>query len=682
LVAVAMRLLGDRDETSIARSTADPLTIAPVSPSRESAPTSRTSVEAATPAPVASVPFREGDADAADDPDALQVFVIDEATGVAVAGAQVLWRQGPLRDDGFGFNSVWVNPGPPLWDSEVVASRTRTDARGVARIRTAPRLEIVARAEDRVGMRSYTLAPRGAVRIRIKSGFPIAAKVVDAEGTGVPTVPVKIEITCQTNFGGNRTIPERRGITRSPDGVVLFDHSSDNRGYFDDGFVKKARAALGEPWPSGDVWEATEDELRQGPIILQLPPAGRLSVELVGVDGRRLGESARVYLGSDGAAGSKPDRLPFGMIVEAPGGVATFDVVPSHAAFRVGATCSSCDAVIDSIAPLDEGEERVVRLAFRRPRIELHGRLIDGDGRPLASQSVNVDYFGPLGAPADCVPSRTSTDREGAFRLPVSRHLETSQGAMLAFDCESRRDASRVSGTIRIPKLGDAERLSLGDIVMSPAELLAAGTVVDDGGAPLAGALVALYQPKVRATGSVRDGPRTSGPLQVFEERSVKTDEAGAFAITLARRARFEEGVRFTFGLSAELDGYEFASTTTDLKPGATGVKIALTGAVAIEGRLLLPDEAPLGKLEIAVRYENEAGLLNGGEMRLTDCIRSDGGFRLTRVEPGTATIEVALKGSAEPLFRATGVVLRRLETNRDARLATIDLREAAALKR
>jgi hypothetical protein len=131
----------------------------------------------------------------------------------------------------------------------------------------------------------------------------------------------------------------------------------------------------------------------------------------------------------------------------------------------------------------------------------------------------------------------------------------------------------------------------------------------------------------------------------------------------------------------ADLDGYLCLVPWRNLKAGATYVTIQLTPTGAIEGSLMLPPLAPIGKLEIVAGPMEPDANDGPGTRTFDDCVDSDGRFRVTRLLPGTMTVVIRLPGHAEPLARIADVVVPRLGTADDARLAAIDLRDHPALR-
>jgi hypothetical protein len=111
---------------------------------------------------------------------------------------------------------------------------------------------------------------------------------------------------------------------------------------------------------------------------------------------------------------------------------------------------------------------------------------------------------------------------------------------------------------------------------------------------------------------------------------------------------------------------------------GTKDVKVTLLGAGVLEGRLLLPDPAPVRDVELHVsRVEGDRESSN----RYEDRVDSDGRFRLQRILPGRVTVTVKLAKGAD-LAVIRDVDVPRFAAAADPRLRAIDLREHPAQRR
>jgi hypothetical protein len=118
--------------------------------------------------------------------------------------------------------------------------------------------------------------------------------------------------------------------------------------------------------------------------------------------------------------------------------------------------------------------------------------------------------------------------------------------------------------------------------------------------------------------------------------------------------------------------------SATGLRPGATSVKIVLRGTGVLGGKLLLPDPAPVRKLEVILkRYGVPA---KEATHVFADCVNSDGTFRIAGVPPGPASVSIR-RSPAIDLAEVSDVVIPRLAETDDVRLRPLDLREHQALR-
>ena len=164
------------------------------------------------------------------------------------------------------------------------------------------------------------------------------------------------------------------------------------------------------------------------------------------------------------------------------------------------------------------------------------------------------------------------------------------------------------------------------------------------------------------------------GRRHASETHRTRTDPRGLFELPYAAGSRVWSII--SFGLKAELEGYICTEPPTCLKPNAEPQKIVMHGTGTIEGALVLPEGAPIRKLEIVVARTSDE---DPSERKFVDCVDADGRFSLKGILPCEVTVAFFLKGTPDELATTPGVTVRR---HRTTTIPPIDLREHPALRR
>jgi hypothetical protein len=554
-------------------------------------------------------------------------------------------------------------------DFDHAPQRTLADTHGIAVVRTSPRLIVAARSGTAFGLRKFTQAPRGEIRIGLAPGPFVAAKVVTESGAPAPGILVWFEVSPK---GGRSNTKTFNVVSRSPDGLAIAHHRGVRREDFPTNEMEVTAGVEGTPSKGGT--KATLEQLRSGPITLALGPNGRVTVKLTDPEGNPLLAEARVQLSARMAKAT----TSFGAIAAA--GTADFPFVPLNASLSVSAQTDGLDSITrDKVEVLrTPGEQITIDVRFQRKRGGLKGKAVDDAGNPLDRKTLEAELVHSGGSLLLPSTARVDTGANGEFKLVVDRQVCREASTMELLQ-RSARGAVERQAIVPIPRLPDAEDADLGEVRFVRPEPLATGVVKDELGAPIAGALVSAEGARQFPMGPQMKSAVAGARFPVLSDRlAARTDEAGAFEIAQPPKGRWAIA---TFSLRAVADGYVCVEPALNLKPGAKDARIVLGGTGSVEGRLALPEPAPIRKLSLHVALVDAARGGTTTDYRFDDCINSNGTFRVSGIQPGVATVMIRLAGATDPLATISEVTVPRLGVADDARLASIDLREHAALR-
>jgi RNA polymerase sigma factor (sigma-70 family) len=237
---------------------------------------------------------------------------------------------------------------------------------------------------------------------------------------------------------------------------------------------------------------------------------------------------------------SLPDRTDVGSVVartDAEGRFRLHDVDPRS---WIGALHE--DAIPPMLIPLDAPRaEGDLRLSVREGKGSLRGRILDEDGAPLAGVRVRCletrDELRP-GWSTRMPSVAASTDEGGSFELPVLSPAAT----LLVLEADGFEPQC-----LRLPNAGQ--------IVLPPAismqrSLRIEGRIVDEGGAPQAGASIALE------------------PGEPFSALLARSDAAGGYAFASVGRRLYR--LR-----AASADGTRSSVQELDLRSSPSNVVVA-----------------------------------------------------------------------------------------------------------
>jgi hypothetical protein len=296
--------------------------------------------------------------------------------------------------------------------------------------------------------------------------------------------------------------------------------------------------------------------------------------------------------------------------------------------------------------PRSPGEEVELRLPVEGDSAILRGRVLDAAGAPLGARELCARLEEAQGDPAARREWRLWTGADGRFALLTAPRTALPAGARLALVALGPDGAELAIARLALPPELRAGSCELGDCVLRDLPLAAAGEVVDDGGQPVAGALV-------------------HASLAERALASTRTDESGRFAIR-------GEAAGQELWLSAEKSG--LAGEPLAVHAPAPGLRLVLGRTGAIEGSVRL--DASLERALVLVQAELEA---LEPEPRLAGPVAAvlgpDGRFALPGLRPGSYCVRVVHAASAGTLASVAGLRVVAGQTLRDPRLDPLDLR-------
>jgi hypothetical protein len=625
---------------------------------------------AAAGAPVASAP-RPLPADAT----WVDVVVVDGQTGAPVADAEVHWTDELSLALGRAActDAEWLAlPKLPIEALAALAGwRTRSDARGRARVTVRETTQIAARRDERYGtlpLRANTLAPAEGHRVLLYADRTLVARVIDDAGAPVAGVPIGVAsrnadgmpvgrhgfaVHARSDADGLAAIPHVQLLANefaAARSVAAFDKPPFTH------FVRAVLPGLDAAGPAIDL-DAPPPQ-----VELRLPPHGSVRVRAT-LDGAPLPGFRTARLREDDAAPDATPRRQYWETAHRPAAVgadgsARMLHVPLGRSWHVSTPdVGGCAAVI--AGPAIPGQQIEVTLSPARDRCVVRGRLFAAAGEPLRRTAVRVV--------AQAEPHRrdvaveVATDDDGRFVASFEALPEADATATLVIDWQ-RRDAPPRRSTLSDRRLL-AGPCDLGDVVLGEPPRLVSGRIERDG-APFAGPCTFEVQ---RAPAAA--APPAEAPLPPEVVGNVAAD--GRFVVfgasapgphTLVVRA--SDGAR---------------SRPAPFQPGADGVVVALVGMHPLAARALAPDGVPasLVAFELAA-VDPRPDAANGGSPRHAGEVSSNKGIdvRWRELPAGRYELQVRVFTRSTPVLAIPDVVVPA-PADGDPRLRAIDLRGA-----
>lgn len=609
----------------------------------------------------------DGEAGSREDQLVVRVVGVD---GVPVLAAEVWLYEPREAESAFLLFEMGVGQGAePFLTAN--GSRERTDADGLVRTDAFVRRGLVgARVGEAWGTTTVN-ANQNEATIVLEPDARLLVRVVDEAGEPRAGIPVGLH-----HVRDNR-IRATRSVDTDADGLAEFMNPGDffALGYRSASFLVTPVVPMLEP----PYRQIDPDALPTEPIELVLGPTCSLRVDLVEENGdpftgrgtlsATARRDARWYASYevrlDGESSAVIPHLEPGL--------------PIRLEFQREGSRADYDLdVITPPLPDIEGEERFVLSATHPVLVAL---LTDESGEPLAEQRVIYSAGQAIGEveqnnrrrgrgrDRETGEQSVTTDERGVLRVDLPDDWE---GGTADFECDVRTVVRGAGGgpggepvrsaTFLVPApLVDGAN-DVGQVILSPPPLLAAGRVIDNLGAPIADARVSVYLETVDDRGRAR--------WNRVDDLDVRTDEVGAFRID-AWPPIGALGIRAVSGDHVRAD-------VVPLRAGASDVVLELLGAGDIAGRVDAPDGVDLRRATLLAipgspRVDDLEQLVRSAEDRAR-AQRGSGEFRLDRLIPGLYTVCLTLEGLPGVLFFQDGIEVVAGETARPAALDPIDL--------
>ncbi|MBM3977543.1 MAG: hypothetical protein FJ299_11210 [Planctomycetes bacterium] len=238
------------------------------------------------------------------------------------------------------------------------------------------------------------------------------------------------------------------------------------------------------------------------------------------------------------------------------------------------------------------------------------------------------------------------TDGDGILLVPLQPEDAATRTLLMLADAEP----PRLQALVPLPALPASGWVDVGDVRLAAPELLVAGVVVDESGAPVPGAAVTVVG-RLRAEFDSEPPPEMRAHHAKFPffggpSWTIAADEQGRFEL----RAH---------ALCAELQLRAKAPGLPRTDPqvcaaGTTDVRILMTRGGALEGRVLLSQQMQPQELRLTLETESVPGV-SDSEDQVQPALAADGVWSASGLRPGEWKIQLndARVFSWEPLVPA-----------------------------
>jgi len=599
-------------------------------PERElaEAPVANPAVE---PERIALAPERERDAAApAAAPVGQRIVLLVEAGSARPVPEAEVWYR------------AWSGSWSPLGHEVLseLSQHTRADAAGLARIPWPGNGDalVIAQGPGWVGGGRVPPTSSGEVTtLELHPDGDLEVGVLDSAGAPAAGVPVALA----WQSGGQRSEAVE---TTGADGRVALRHAAALPAYGAEALDVRVALPLARP-----LFQALEPEARPwAPVRFRLPPLGGVDALVLDEGGAPLDTAVELALVWPGEA---RELSPFAQSERAylPGraraGRVAFDRVELGAEVELVVTRPGSNArQKDYFAgPRRAGErvEHTVRLRSEHPVLVF--RAVDESGAALANLALTLLLAQRTALMnAESRPAAT-TDGEGRFSVELGDPYQAGDRRTLRVTSPG----GELGVELDLARAFEPGRVDMGDLVLAPAPLLAAGRVTD-----AEGTLVSEASFRLEVQGA------DEGTWWQELETGTKSDAEGRFEL----RA-FAAGTRVRLTARAG----DRRSETLEVERGTRGVELVVQRLGAVAGSLLLDPDVPASAIVLRLTRHGEED--SSSEHRAL----SDGTFRLVELLPGDYRFSAGASNE-ESEFEAELRVLPGADT-RDPRLQGIDLR-------
>jgi hypothetical protein len=539
--------------------------------------------------------------------------------------------------------------------NEALAMFHRADADGTLQL-PVPKENtwLVARKDDWIGNCDVPLQPPAVLEVICDWSASVSARVVNA--AGLPQAGVRVNL-CVDGYQAPITV---FGTVTGSDGVAVIRHLETLLEYEKSRtrFLLALEGLLGASATAEFDPRAPPAE----PIELRLPAHG--SVELLCIRGKDghppyAADRAelRVVLEDDFGADS-PSQVLHAKVQD---GVARFApvAVGLHLQAKAWMVGGALMGAVSGHGPDKAGE--TVRLDLRADQgaTFLTGRLLGLDGKPLANAELDRhwggvgDVFDPFGTVLQIGAASLKTDAAGRFRLEVETgEIEAGRQETLTL-VQKLENVSGPSVNVILTGPLPLGEVALGDLRLTQASLIAAGRVVDESGAALAG---------VHLIANLQDEDGRAQLLGSIEYVEVTSAVDGSFEL---------RGSAASDRLLLHGESVQHYSDLLPITFGQSGIRLVMRKFGSLGGCLIAEPGANLDGIYLtleAIEPKNPLGLSFGME------IDGDLDFQFEQVRPGRHALKVSRSNVLLPLCVIEDLLVVSGEACVDSRLQPVNL--------
>ena len=588
----------------------------------------------------------------------VQVVVLREGSRAPVAGAQV----SVCDYDSFLESCAQLDPRPNRAARRAMfaamASRATTDAGGRALlpIRGTRHLIDATHGSGLWGRQLLSQPPEAPVEIMVSPERTLRAVVLSSEdGRPVACVPVALlSIALRPSTA--------RRDTSGIEGIATFTHLQTIR-------AEQAgwQLCFGFPLRHGPEVPILRGDLPPDPIPLILPATGSLEISIRDEDGRAVGGDRVSVEVTAFMTVERLRELPGEGSTQAPRvdqhGRASVPFLGLDLPLRITARPRESDSPrrpvqVDLDGPGRDDETVTCEVLWRSDDLypAVTGRFVRRDGRPWPEAEIDArpSIFPAPGSRVAGQKVRVAGD--GRFRLVLTEACPEGGRRVYRLICNAPDELSGIEGRLDLSRTLAPGETDLGDVVLDHGVLLAAGTVVDQDGEPLPGALLGLCQ-------LVQEGDRELWPRYECAGRFDLSPD-GSFAL---HAIPGQELPKSRLRLRVTCAGFPPARDL-DVTLGQRDLRVVLARGGALAGSIQLAPGQDASEIVLVLQGDEAAWVprakedgsfeqdgLPEGRIRLVAYPRGEGGRKVSRV-------------TVEDLWIASG------EVNRDPRIQGLSI--------
>jgi len=599
-----------------------------------------------------------------------KVLVVEKKTGEPVPRAEVLVLDiSTVKDpnklmqeaslDGFGRIEKLL---------EEFGLSYRADSKGIAWIPPLRNSRMGALIAARKGNLWGVLEPLPDIspplEVKVSPAREILVQVKGVQGKPVAGVLVGVGVSRD----GRTFFPMRR-VTEGPSGMVRFRHAEmlfENLEEKDRGLV-----ALLVPLKKMVLREFDPKAFPKDPLVLTLPPTGRVEVHVRGPKGPVPDGKAIAVLSVALDKKDLDERAgpPLSMWAspreKVEGGKAVFPFVGLGLNLEVKVAKVSSSMMmgggkpvsVKGPGPVSPGGTAVFHVSLTEEETILAGRVLLPSGKPVAEQNVvwTLETKEEMRSASSSFLLRT--DREGRFRITLAEGSFHGKSRSIRFALPPGSPGGPLIRRVDLSRDLPPGVTDLGDIRLEAPPTLAAGKVVDPQGRPISGVEISIFAKRFYG----KDGTHSSWAW--VTGKGALTDAAGRFKVP-GKTSSPE------LKILAGKNGW-FQEKEVLVAPGTTGITVVLRKGGTVKASFLVDPGVPLDRLQIHLETRGP----DGKERLFSPRKFGKNEAFWTGIPPGDFDLKIRLPFSPILVAEIGGIPIRAGEETGDPRLRDIDLR-------